>query len=122
MLLDGGIVTIYQQKNISQSGDMPKYEWTQVLQSFYGNKTVGINRYYTAKAQNDKIDMLIEVQRIYNISPAVNRAGIDRQYLGLEPVEGDNNIYFRILQVQQVIDEDGLKMTDISLGRIDALE
>ena len=73
-------------------------------------------------AQNDQIDMLIEIQRDRSVSAATDRVGIDRQYLGMDAVDGDNNIYFRITQVQQVEDEDGLPMTDLALERIDGLE
>ena len=122
MLLDNGIMTVYRQENVSQPGDMPQYQWVQIWQSFYGEKTVGVNRYYTAMAHDDQTDMLIEVQRNRDISTATDRVGIDRQYLGLPAVDGDNNIYFRITQVQQVNDEDGLPMTDLALGRVEGLE
>lgn len=122
MLLDSGIMTVYRQQNAALPGEMPQYTWTQLWQSFYGEKTVGVNRYYTAMAHDDQTDMLIEVQRNRNVSTATDRVGIDRQYLGLEPVAGDNNIYFRITQIQQVDDEDGLPMTDLALERVDGLE
>ena len=66
--------------------------------------------------------MLIEVQRNRDISTANDRVGIDRQYLGMESVDGDNNIYFRITQIQHVFDDDGLPMTDLALERVDGLE
>lgn len=122
MLLRNGIITIYRQQNIASPGDMPQYDWPPIGQSFYGEKTVGVNRYYVAMAQNDQIDMLIEIQRDRSVSAATDRVGIDRQYLGMDAVDGDNNIYFRITQVQQVEDEDGLPMTDLALERIDGLE
>lgn len=109
MLLDGGIVTLYRQKNISSLGDMPQYEWSPVWQSYYGEKTVGISRYYTGLAQNDHTDMLIEVQRNRDISTALDRAEID-------------GIYYRITQVQHLLDDDGLKMTDLALERVEGLE
>lgn len=122
MLLSSGIVTIYRQTNVAKPGGMPKYEWDVICQSYYGEKTVGVNRYYTAKAHDDQTDMLIEIQRNKDISPATDRAGIDRKYLGMDPVDGDNNVYFRITQIQQVLDEDDLPMTDLALERIDGLE
>lgn len=122
MLLDNGIMTVYRQENVSQPGDMPQYTWSPVWQSYYGEKTVGINRYYTAKAHDDQTDMLIEVQRNRDISTANDRVGIDRRYLGMESVDGDNNIYFRITQIQHIFDDDGLPMTDLALERVDGLE
>lgn len=122
MLLDSGIMTLYRQTNAFAPGEMPEYNWNPIWKSYYGEKTVGVNRYYTAMAHDDQTDMLIEVQRNRDISPAIDRVGIDRQYFGMEPVEGDNNIYFRITQVQQVIDEDGLPMTDLAMERVEGLE
>ena len=72
-------------------------------------KTVGTNRYYIAKAQNDRVDMLIEVQQNRSISAATDEAEID-------------GVYYRIVQVQQVIDEDGIPMTDLALERGEGLE
>ncbi|MDD6470484.1 MAG: hypothetical protein PUF64_05130 [Butyricicoccus sp.] len=57
MLLGDGIVTIYRQEDTAQPGEMPEYAWTQVWQSFFGEKTVGVNRYYTAMAHDDRTDM-----------------------------------------------------------------
>nr|DAQ81495.1 MAG TPA: hypothetical protein [Caudoviricetes sp.]DAU79063.1 MAG TPA: hypothetical protein [Caudoviricetes sp.] len=88
---------------------MPEYQWEKVWESYYGEKTVGTNRYYIAKAQNDRVDMLIEVQQNRSISAATDKAEID-------------GVYYRIVQVQQVIDEDGIPMTDLALERVEGLE
>ena len=109
MLLDAGIVTILRQKDVSVAGEMPEYQWEKVWESYYGEKTVGTNRYYIAKAQNDRVDMLIEVQQNRSISAATDKAEIDC-------------VYYRIVQVQQVIDEDGIPMTDLALERVEGLE
>lgn len=122
MLLNSGIMILYRQSNVAQPGEMPEYAWKETWRSFYGEKTVGINRYYTAKAYDDQTDMLIEVQRNRDISSTTDRVGINRQYFGMQEVEGDNNIYFRITQIQQITDEDGLPMTDLALERVGGLE
>lgn len=109
MLLDSGIVAIMRQKNISAAGEMPEYKWDKVWGSYYGEKAVGTNRYYIAKTQNDQVDMLIEVQRNRNISAATDRAEID-------------GVYYRIVQVQQVTDENGTPMTDLALERVKGIE
>lgn len=108
MLLGDGITTLYRQKDSSAAGGMPSYTWTAYWKSFFGEKTVGVNRYYTAQAHNDQIDMLIEVQRNREISAATDRAEID-------------GVFYRITQVQHVIDSDGLPMTDLALERIGQL-
>lgn len=109
MLLDGGIVTIYRQTDTAEPGEMPSYNWTEWWQSYFGEKTVGVNRYYIAMAHDDQIDLMIEVRRNREISPATDRAEI-------------GGTYYRIVQVQHVLDEDGLPMTDLALERVSGLE
>ncbi len=109
MLLNDGIVTLHRQEVVSQPGEMPRYEWSPVWKSYFGIKTVGVTRYYAAMGNNDQVDLLIEVQRNTEISTAADRAEID-------------GIYYRIVQAQHVLDDDGLPMTDLSLERIGALD
>jgi hypothetical protein len=109
MLLDAGIATVYRQTLISDPGDMPRYQWAEIWKSFYGEKTVGLTRYYAGMDHNDQIDLLIQVQRNRGLSPATDRVEIDGEY-------------YRITQAQHVIDEEGLPMTDLSLERVESLE
>lgn len=121
MNLDRGIVTIYRQTNTAKPGELPFYSWTEVFSSYYGERTVGVNRYYTALSHDDQVDMLIEIAPVLSLSTN-DRAGIDRAYFGLDPVEGDQNLYFRIVQIQQTEGDDYLPATLLSLERIEGLE
>lgn len=109
MNLDGGIAKIWRCTETAAPGGMPATEWTEVWASYYGEQTVGIQRYYTAKAANDQVDAVIWVQRNRDIFPVR-----DRVELG--------GTFYRITQVQQVTDEDGLPMTAISLERLEGLD
>lgn len=109
MILGDGIVTVVREVNVAEKGRLPKYEYTEICKSYYAQKTVGMNRYYIAKGQNDNIDMLIRIQHSNDIHPATDKARID-------------NEYYRITQLQQIIDEDGLPMTELSLERIEDIE
>lgn len=122
MNLDDGIVTIYRQTNTAEVGEMPTFEWSEIFRSYFGERTVGVNRYYTAMSHNDQVDMLIEIPPIRTLSTATDRAGIDRAYFRLPTVEGDNNLYFRITMIQQVDGDDNLPVTLLSLERVDGLE
>ena len=106
MVLDSGVVTLYRQVLISENGDMPDYDWQPFWESYFGSKTVGVTRYYIAKAQNDNIDLLIEVQRNEDISAATDCAKISDKW-------------YRITQIQHLTDDDGLPVTDLSLERIE---
>lgn len=116
MLLDSGIATIYRYANSAQPGEMPQPSWdTQVFASYYGDKTVGIQRYWTASAHDDQADMMIEIQRCAAITTA------DRCIL--QPVLDEAAAGpYKIIQVQHVVDDDGLPMTDLTLERIESLE
>lgn len=112
MLLDSGIATIWRAKTTSMPGNMPKEDFSEeYFKSYYGNKTVGITRFWTAKAHDDTADFLIEIQRNAGISTA------DRCQL-TPYLDAEMGGYYKILQVQHVTDENGLPMTDLTLERI----
>ena len=109
MRMDDGIVEIERSELVSEAGEMPEYAYRKWWRSYFAEKTVGVQRYYSAKAADDRADMLIQVQRNRNISTALDRAVID-------------GMYYRITQVQQVADEDGNPVTDVTLERIEGID
>lgn len=116
MLLDSGVATIWRGVNTAPPGELPKTKYNQeYFKSYYGDKTVGIQRYWTAKAHDDRADLLIEISRNAGISTA------DR--CQIEPVFDEAAAgYYKILQVQQLLNEDGQPITDLTLERIENLE
>ncbi len=116
MLMDSGIATIWRSELMSNPGEMPKESFTkEYFKSYYGNKTVGFARYWTAKAHDSQANFLIEIQRNAGITTA-DRCQLE-PYLDQE-VSG----YYKILQVQHLEDEDGLPVTDLTLERIDCID
>lgn len=116
MLLDSGIAVILKAALVSKRGEKPKTEYTEEHgRSYYGEKTVGIQRYWTAKGHQATVDAVIRVQR---------DAGIRTDYrCRLIPFDDSaTGEIYRILQVQQVTDEDGNPATDLTLERIDGIE
>lgn len=118
MNLDGATAKVYRQTNTAAAGEMPSYSWTQIFESYFSERTVGVNRYYTAMAQNDQIDMMIEIAPTRILSTATDRVGIPAQYFG----ETEGEKYFRIVQIQQVESDDYLPATQLSLERVEGLE
>ncbi len=109
------IAVIWQGRNISPAGSKPVIVYDQeYYKSYYGNKTVGISRYWTAKAQDDRADLLIEIQRNSEFPP--DRCQL---YPSLDAADAG---YYKILQVQQITDEDGQPVTDLTLERLDAVD
>lgn len=116
MRRDAGTVAIYKKRETAGSGLMPAPVW-DVLRCayYYGVRTVGVTRYWTALGNNDQIDLIIQVDRDASISTR------DRAYLypfTRETVGG----WYKIVQVQHVTDEDDQLMTNLSLERIDELD
>ena len=106
MLLDSGILELYKLVNTASNGNMPNEQLVYVDSAYYGERTVGYNRQYAAKAVNESVDKLIRIWRNESIS-----AGM---YVLLE----DENQY-QIDMVQHLLDDDGLKVTDLTLSRLE---
>lgn len=116
MLLDSGVAVVWRGHNTAPAGSLPKPVFDQqYFRSYYGDKTVGIARFYTAKGQNDRADLLVEIERNAGISTA------DRCEL-LPAFDAAAAGYYKILQVQHVTNEDGQPATDLTLERIDAID
>ena len=75
---------------------------------YYGERTVGYGRQYAAKGVQEQVDMLVRIWQDRGV-----RIGM---YILLETEE-----QFRIDNVQHLLDEDGLRVTDITLQRVDDL-
>lgn len=119
---DAGIVTICKLTNTAASGLMPKEELIpleyegEVLTWRFEDRFIGYSRQYEAKGVGERIDKLI---RIWN-APQV-RIGYYAVLADYEGQENENGDQYRIDNVQPQIDENGLKVTDITLYRLDEL-
>lgn len=122
MNLDGATAKVYRQTNTAGVGEMPSYTWSQIYESYFAERTVGMNRYYTAMAHNDNIDMLIEIAPTRALSTASDRVGIPVEYFGESGGESGTEKYFRIVQIQQTEGDDYLPVTLLSLERVEGLE
>lgn len=106
MTFDDGIVKIYSIGNIAANGKEPK-EGLVAYESFYfGFDTLGINRYYTALQANQQIESVINIPGWNTLNPAKHIAVME------------NGDQFRIQMVQTMLDEDGLRITRLSLERL----
>lgn len=108
MLLDSGVLTLCRLENTAPDGAMPRMRLVPVKRCYYGERTVGYNRQYAARGVNEQIDLLA---RIWQDRDA--RVGM---YAVL-----DHGGQYRISNAQQLQDDDGLRVTDLTLERIDAL-
>ena len=105
MTHDEGPLKIYKVKNTAATGDMPAAGRVLLSEEYFGDLTVGVSRYYTALANNEKIDRLVEIWPV----PGLNTSCT---------VRIENDMYI-VRQVQDTVNEDGLKVQAIALERTD---
>ena len=98
-IYDSGIVELYQVANVGD-GNMPNKAGTKIFRSYFIDMTVGYNRYYTARAENDRIDRLIQCNDNKEVTTSCYAIIGTKRYI--------------IRQVQHII-EDGLPAMQISL-------
>ena len=108
MILDTGIATFFHPEK-QKPGAMASKTGTEFHRCWYGERTVGLTRYYTAKANNDRVDKLIRILR----EGACGEIGAD-DYCVLS-----DGYRYRVLQVQYLRDEEaGADVLDVSAERI----
>lgn len=107
MLFDSGTAVFCRLVNNAAVGDMPDEHLIPFTQHDYGERIVGYGRQYAAKGVNEQVDMLIRFWQDRSI-----RIGM---YAVIDEVQ------YRIDNVQHLLDDDGLKVTDLTLGRLEGL-
>lgn len=116
MKLDSGILSVYRGENKAEPGSKPKMVYTLIWKSYFGFKTVGVSRFYSAKRAGDRADYLVETPRIYAVSAATDK-------VILTPFSfNDKKAVYSISQIQHIEDEEGLPATNFTLERMDELD
>lgn len=106
MLLDSGRCSIYRTEMVATGGMKPKKQRVLKSEHYFGERTVGVTRYRAAMQNNERVDMVIRIWQDRDIRPN-DECGID-------------GLFYTVRQVQQTVDEDGLRVTDLELERMDA--
>lgn len=115
MPLDSGTLTAWRGSNTAPAGSMPNITYQQIWVSYYEDRTVGIQRYFTAMQHDSRVDAMVRVQRTYELQAAGDR-------VVLSPYSHEDGNAYRIIQLQQVLDDDGLPVTDLTLERDDGID
>lgn len=105
MTFDDGILTIYTVENVAEPGMMPVEGLVEKEKYYYGFDTLGFNRFYTAMQAKQMIESVVNIPGWGEIK-ATDICALD------------NGDQFRIVMRQPTKDEDGLKITKLSLERI----
>lgn len=119
---DAGIVTICKLINIAESGLKPKEVLTPItyndepLSWQYEDRIIGYNRQYTAMGVGARVDKLIRIWDAPQVR--IGMYAVLTDYDGQENESGDQ---YRIDNITPLTDEYGLKVTDLTLYRLDDL-
>lgn len=113
---DAGLVTICTLDDMADPGNMPDEKLNPLSQHYFEERSVGYNRQYAAMGVNERVDMLIRIWR----EPTV-RIGMYALLTDYEGQVNENGDQYRIDNVQHLLDDDGLKVTDLTLYRMDEL-
>lgn len=108
MLFDAGILAIYELINTAEPGRKPAEQLRYVSQHFYGERNIGYGRQYAARGVNEQVDLLARIWEDRGIRVGMYAA-----------TEGGDQ--YRIDNVQHLTGEDGLKVTDLTLSRLEKL-
>lgn len=108
MLLDAGTLTLCELRNTAPAGAMPQQQLVPLSVHYYGERTIGYGRQYAAMGVNEQIDLLARIWQ--------DRTARIGMYAML-----DSGEQYRIDNVQNLLDEDGIRVTDLTLMRMDKL-
>lgn len=109
MILDDGVLTVCVLKNVAPKGAMPREILLPVSSHYYGERTVGFARQYAAKGVSEQVDKLVRIWQNRQIR------------IGMYILEVDTGEQYRVDNVQHLDDEDGLRVTHLTLKRLDDL-
>lgn len=109
MLYDAGLLHLCALDNTAPAGDMPRERLRELDVLKFGELTVGMSRFYAAQGVNQRVDLMTRTWRC----PAAQGG----MYAVLS--DSDYNGQYRISQVQHRLDDDGLKVTDFTLTRLE---
>lgn len=106
MTFDDGILTIYKTENTAAPGAKPNIELIEKDQFYFSFSTVGVTRYYTALQANRQIDCVVNIPGWTDVSV-------------LDICALEDGKQFRIPMVQPTLDDQGLRITKLSLERME---
>lgn len=121
-MMDAGICRIYALENTAEPGDMPKEKLVAQADSAghallyrFEERTIGYGRQYEAKGVDERVDMLI---RVWRCPARIGMYAVLTDYEGQINPDGDQ---YRIDHVANLLGEGGLKITELTLYRLEQL-
>lgn len=102
---DGGVLYICELLNLADNGQMPVQTLVQKQRFWFENRVIGLSRQYQAKGVNEQVDMVVRIPFDTNVR------------IGEYAVLG-NGHQFRIDNVTPIFDDEALKLTELTLSRL----
>lgn len=108
MTLDSGTLSVWRGANLAPSGGMPDFSYEKIWETRYAERTVGVSRFYSAKQYGQSPDYLVRVPRNYSVKA-------DSDIVKIFPFSHLDENEYRIIQVQHILDEDGIPVMELTL-------
>lgn len=105
MTYDDGVLKIYGIKNGAQKGSKPVNVLKLKSSHYYGFDVLGYNRYYTALQARQQLSAVVNIPDWHNIDAT--------DICALE-----DNKQYKIATIQPMLNDDGLRITKLSLERL----
>lgn len=106
MTFDDGILTVYSLANTAVPGRMPVEQLVEQSRHRYAELRAGVTRVYAAKGVKEQIDLFVRIWQ-------------DREVRTGMYITDRNGDQYRIDDVRHTYDEDGLRVSDITLSRLE---
>ena len=106
MMLADGTLRLYTLENTAEAGEMPVSKLVEKCDKdfFFADRVVGYNRQYAALGADQYISKLV---RIWDVPVEAGEYAII------------DDVQYRIDMVQRLKDEDGLKVRDLTLSKLE---
>lgn len=105
---DAGRIYVCDLVEKQEKGMMPKMVLAVITKADFEERIFGMNRQYMAKGVNEQIDLVARIWRDPLVRIGMYGVITDSDYEG----------QYRITDVRHQLDDDGLKVTDITLQRL----
>lgn len=122
-MYDDGVLYVCDLVDLHDNGDKPKQVLTKVNKYWFSRRTIGINRQYLAKGVNERIDMLVRIKGLQNISIGQNiiLGNGDQYRIVMVSTGHEENEYTRMVnqkyyKTARIV---GLDYTEISMQKLE---
>lgn len=113
VILDSGILTVFEKQDVSGRGEMPRYEYVPKAQGYYGELDFASGGVWTTQGREDlQIDARVRILQDRRITAL--------DVVALEDVQDVNGV--QLYEIERIYhgrdEESGEKISDISLKKV----